>query len=64
MPLPPENGIDVNVCIARLATFSDETRLELLNRFKKHQQPLAKYQRRMACKANFSRNRKLLGPRP
>jgi putative transposase len=55
-PLPhgPSTGIDVG--IARFATLSDGTFLAPLNSFKKHEQRLAKYQRRMARKTKFSNN--------
>ena len=39
-----------------LATMSDETYIAPLNSFKKHQQRLARYQRRMRRKVKFSRN--------
>ena len=55
-PLPhgPSTGIDVG--FARFATLSDGTFLAPLNSFKKHEQRLAKYQRRMARKTKFSNN--------
>ena len=55
-PLPhgPSTGIDVG--IAPFATLSDGTFLAPLNSFKKHEQRLAKYQRRMARKTKFSNN--------
>ena len=55
-PLPhgPSTGIDVG--IARFATLSDGTFLAPLNSFKKPEQRLAKYQRRMARKTKFSNN--------
>ena len=47
-------GIDVGV--ARFATMSDGSHIEPLNSFKKHQQRLARYQRRMSRKVKFSNN--------
>lgn len=47
-------GIDVG--IARFAAFSDGSHIEPLNSFRKHEQRLAKYQRRMSRKVKFSNN--------
>ena len=47
-------GIDVG--IARFATLSDASYIAPLNSFKKHQQRLARYQRRMCRKQKFSNN--------
>jgi putative transposase len=47
-------GIDVG--IARFATFSDASFLVPLNSFKKHEQRLRRYQRRMSRKVKFSQN--------
>lgn len=47
-------GIDMGV--ARFATLSDGSFIAPLHSFKKHQQRLAKYQRRMARKVRFSSN--------
>lgn len=47
-------GIDVG--IARFASLSDASFIAPLNSFKKHQQRLARYQRRMARKVKFSKN--------
>jgi putative transposase len=47
-------GIDVGV--ARFATMSDGSFIAPLNSFKKHQQRLARYQRRMSRKVKFSNN--------
>jgi putative transposase len=47
-------GIDVG--ITRFATLSNGTYIAPLNSFKKHQQRLAKYQRRMSRKVKFSKN--------
>ena len=49
-------AIGVDVGIARFATMSDETYVVPLNSFKKHQQRLARYQRRMSRKNKFSNN--------
>jgi putative transposase len=50
------SAIGVDVGIARFATLSDGTFLAPLNSFKRHQQRLAKYQRRMSRKVKFSKN--------
>ena len=56
-PLPTAtNAIGIDVGIARFATMSDESYIAPLNSFKKHQQRLARYQRRMSCKVKFSDN--------
>jgi putative transposase len=56
-PLPTATtAIGIDVGIARFATKSDETFIEALNSFKKHQQRLARYQRRMSRKVKFSNN--------
>ena len=47
-------GIDVG--IAHFATFSDGSFLAPLNSFKKHEQRLRRYQRRMSRKVKFSQN--------
>ena len=49
-------AIGIDVGIARFATMSDGSFVAPLNSFKKHQQRLAKYQRRMSRKVKFSRN--------
>jgi len=49
-------AIGIDVGIARFATLSDATYLAPLNSFKKHQQRLARYQRRMSRKVRFSSN--------
>ncbi len=50
------SAIGIDVGIARFATMSDETYVVPLNSFKKHQQRLARYQRRMSRKIKFSSN--------
>ncbi|MDE2447128.1 MAG: transposase, partial [Alphaproteobacteria bacterium] len=56
-PVQPTGGIvGIDMGIARFATLSDGAYLEPLHSFKKHQQRLAKYQRRMARKVKFSAN--------
>ena len=49
-------AIGIDVGIARFATMSDGNFIAPLNSFKKHQQRLAKYQRRMSRKVKFSSN--------
>jgi putative transposase len=50
-------GIDVGIArFATLATATETSFIEPLHSFKKHQQRLAKYQRRMVRKVKFSRN--------
>ncbi|MDY7537882.1 transposase [Undibacterium sp. 5I1] len=49
-------AIGIDVGIARFATLSDESYIAPLNSFKKHQQRLARYQRRMSRKVKFSSN--------
>ena len=55
---PPEatSAIGIDVGIARFATMSDAQSIAPLNSFKKHQQRLARYQRRMSRKVKFSCN--------
>ena len=55
-PLPTGGIVGIDMGIARFATFSDGTYLAPLDSFKKHQQRLKKYQRRMARKVKFSQN--------
>jgi putative transposase len=56
-PLPTATtAIGIDVGIARFATKSDETFIDALNSFKKHQERLARYQRRMSRKVKFSKN--------
>ena len=56
-PLPTATtAIGIDMGIARFATFSDGSFLAPLSSFKKHQQRLARYQRRMCRKQKFSRN--------
>jgi putative transposase len=56
-PLPAAtSAIGIDVGIARFATMSDESYIAPLNSFKKHQQRLARYQRRMSRKVKFSNN--------
>ncbi|MDY7537895.1 transposase [Undibacterium sp. RTI2.1] len=56
-PLPTAtSAIGIDVGIARFATMSDESYITPLNSFKKHQQRLARYQRRMSRKVKFSNN--------
>jgi putative transposase len=53
---PATSSIGIDVGIARFATISDGRFVAPLNSFKKHPQRLAKYQRRMSRKIQFSRN--------
>jgi putative transposase len=56
-PLPTAtSAVGIDVGIARFATMSDESYIAPLNSFKKHQQRLARYQRRMSSKVKFSNN--------
>ena len=56
-PLPSAtSAIGIDVGIARFATMSDGDFIAPLNSFKKHQQRLARYQRRMSRKVKFSIN--------
>ena len=56
-PLPTAtSAIGIDVGIARFATMSDAGFVAPLNGFKKHQQRLARYQRRMSRKTKFSSN--------
>ena len=56
-PLPTAtSAIGIDVGITRFATMSDESYIAPLNSFKKHQQRLARYQRRMSRKVKFSSN--------
>jgi putative transposase len=57
-PVPHGHAVGIDVGIARFATLSDGTFVAPLNSFKKHEQRLAKYQRRMSRKTKFSNNRK------
>ena len=49
-------AIGIDVGIARFATLSDGSYIAPLNSFKKHQERLRRYQRRMARKVKFSNN--------
>ena len=56
-PLPTATtAIGIDVGVARFATMSDGSFITPLNSFKKHQQRLAHYQRRMSRKVKFSNN--------
>jgi putative transposase len=50
------SAIGIDVGIARFATLSDASFIVPLNSFKKHQQRLARYQRRLSRKMKFSNN--------
>ena len=55
--LPPATtAIGIDVGVVRFATMSDGSHLEPINSFKKHQERLARYQRRMSRKVKFSNN--------
>ncbi|CAM3654011.1 transposase [Polaromonas hydrogenivorans] len=56
-PIPAAtSAIGIDAGIARFATMSDGSFVEPLNSFKKHEQRLKKYQRRMSRKVKNSRN--------
>jgi putative transposase len=56
-PVPTATtAIGIDVGITRFATMSDGSFIAPLNSFKKHQQRLARYQRRMSRKVKFSNN--------
>lgn len=56
-PLPTATtAIGIDVGVARFATMSDGSFITPINSFKKHQQRLAHYQRRMSRKVKFSNN--------
>jgi putative transposase len=56
-PLPTATtAVGIDVGIVRFATMSDEKFIKPLNSFRKHQQRLARYQRRMSRKIKFSNN--------
>jgi putative transposase len=56
-PCPTSStAIGIDVGIARFATFSDGSFVAPLNSFKRHQQRLVRYQRRMSRKVKFSNN--------
>jgi putative transposase len=54
--LPIGGMVGLDMGIARFVTLSDGSHFDPLSRFKKHQQRLRKYQRRMAKKVKFSQN--------
>lgn len=54
--LRPTTAIGIDVGVNRFATMNDGSYVAPLNRFKKHQQRLARYQRRMSRKVKFSSN--------
>lgn len=55
-PSTATSAVGIDVGIARFATMSDAQSIAPLNSFKKHQQRLARYQRRMSRKVKFSSN--------
>ncbi len=56
-PIPTAtSAIGIDMGVVRFATMSDGTHLEPLDSFKKHEQRLKKYQRRMCRKVKFSKN--------
>jgi putative transposase len=59
-PVPQGPAVGIDVGVARFATLSDGTFIAPLASFKKHEQRLAKYQRRMARKVKGSANWKKL----
>ncbi len=54
--IPKGAAVGIDMGIARFATLSDGSYLEPLNSFKQHQQRLARYQRAMSRKVQFSKN--------
>ena len=55
--LPPATtAIGIDVGVVRFATMSDGSHIDPINSFKKHQERLARYQRRMSRKVKFSNN--------
>ena len=56
VPVPDGPAVGIDVGVARFATMSDGTYIAPLNSFRKHEQRLAKYQRRMARKVKGSSN--------
>ena len=55
--MQPTGGIvGLDMGIARFVTLSDGSHIDPLNSFKKHQQRLKRYQRRLARKVKFSQN--------
>jgi putative transposase len=57
LPCPTANtAIGIDMGIARFATLSDGSFIAPLNSFQKHQQRLARYQRRMSRRVKFSSN--------
>lgn len=55
-PIPHGPAVGIDVGIARFATMSDGSYVAPLASFKRHEQRLAKYQRRMSRKTKFSSN--------
>ena len=56
-PIPSAtSAIGIDMGIVRFATMSDDSFIAPLGSFKKHEQRLAKYQRRMSHKVKFSKN--------
>src|SRR6266702_577517 len=55
-PVPHGPAVGIDVGVARFATLSDGTYIAPLASFRKHEQRLAKYQRRMARKVKGSSN--------
>ena len=53
---PATTAIGIDVGVVRFATMSDGSHIEPINSFKKHQERLARYQRRMSRKVKFSNN--------
>lgn len=56
VPLPAGSATGIDVGIAHFATLSDGSHVAALNSFERHEQRLAKYQRRMSRKVKFSNN--------
>jgi putative transposase len=55
-PVPQGPAVGIDVGVTRFATMSDGSYIAPLASFKRHEQRLAKYQRRMSRKTKFSNN--------
>lgn len=53
---PATSAVGIDMGVARFATLSDGSHIEPLNSFKKHEQKLAREQRKLARKDKFSNN--------
>ena len=55
-PVPAGTAVGIDMGVVRFVTMSDGSWVEPLNSYKKHQDRLARYQRRLARKQKFSHN--------